>query len=377
MADHDANLNSIAVSEPVCISDFENYARAFLPKNAWDYYSSGANEGITLRENRQAFERLKLRPRILKDVSNIDMSTTILGEKIDFPICVAATAMQKLAHPDGEIATARAVVQAGTCMMLSSWSTSRIEEVAEASSSGLKWLQLYVYKDPSVTLDLIRRAESSGFKAIAVTVDTPLLGRRYGDARNKFSLPPHLTLANYKQSYATGVKSDKDSGLATFVNSLINSSLTWEFIPWLRSVTKLPIVLKGILTAEDARLAVQHGVDGILVSNHGARQLDGVPATIEALPEVVSAVDGKCEVYLDGGVRFGTDALKALALGARAVFVGRPILWGLSYQGEAGVSKLLQIFKDEFKLAMGLVGCDCVKDISRNLVAHQTQYAKL
>ncbi|XP_028417850.1 hydroxyacid oxidase 1-like [Dendronephthya gigantea] len=374
MADQGASL--VYNSEPVCISDFERHAKAFLSEDVWDYYSSGANELITLRENRLAFDRLKLRPRILKDVSNIDMSTTILGEKIDFPICVAATGTHKLAHPDGEIATARAVVQAGTCMMLSFYSTSKIEEVAEASS-GLKWLQLYIYKDPSVTLDLIKRAESSGFKAIAVTVDTPLYGQRYGEIRNKFSLPPHLTFANLERIYATGSKDDKDSGRNASYNSSINSSLTWEFIPWLRSVTKLPIVLKGILTAEDARLAVQHGVDGILVSNHGGRQLDGVPATIEALPEVVSAVDGKCEVYLDGGVRFGTDAFKALALGARAVFVGRPILWGLSYQGEAGVSKLLQIFKDEFKLAMGLVGCDCVKDISRDMVAHQTQYSKL
>jgi (S)-2-hydroxy-acid oxidase len=172
-----------------------------------------------------------------------------------------------------------AVGQAGTCMTLSSWSTSTIEDVASASS-GLKWFQLYVYKDRDVTIDLIRKAERAGFKAIAVTVDTPYLGRRYADVRNKFGLPTHLTLANYADSYATGVKSNKDSGLATFVASLINSSLTWDFIPWLRSVTKLQIVLKGILTAEDARLAVQYDVDGILVSNHGARQLDTVPATV-------------------------------------------------------------------------------------------------
>jgi (S)-2-hydroxy-acid oxidase len=244
------------------------------------------------------------------------MSTTILGEKIDFPICVSPTAMQKMAHPDGEVATAKgcviliflnnprinvtldssftnsflAAASIGTCMTLSSWSTSTIEDVA-AASTGLKWLQLYVYKDQNITLDLVRRAERAGFKAIAVTVDTPYLGRRNADVRNKFALPPHLTLANYNSTYATGVKSDKDSGLATFVSSLINSSLTWNIIPWLRSFTKLPIVVKGILTEEDARLAVQHGVDGIIVSNHGARQLDTVPST-------VNIVLGYCHSYI-------------------------------------------------------------------------------
>ncbi|XP_046849465.1 peroxisomal (S)-2-hydroxy-acid oxidase GLO5-like [Xenia sp. Carnegie-2017] len=366
----------LPMQEPVCISDFEKYAEKFLPKNAWDYFSAGANACVSLKENRRAFDRLRIRPRILRDVSSINMSTTILGEKIDFPICVAPTAMQKMAHSDGEVATTKAAATLKTCMILSTWSTSSMEDVGNASS-GLKWFQLFVCKDQSVTVDLIERAVAAGFKAIVVTVDTPYLGRRYADVRNQFALPSHLELGNYTKKYATAIKSDKDSGRASFEATLYNSSLTWKIIPWLKSVTKLPIVLKGILTAEDAKLAVSYGVDGILVSNHGARQLDFVPATVEALPEVISAVNGKCEVYLDGGIRYGSDVFKSLALGARAVFVGRPIVWGLAYKGEAGVVSVLNILKDEFHLAMGLAGCSSIDEISKIMVAHETHYSKL
>ncbi|XP_022096711.1 hydroxyacid oxidase 1-like [Acanthaster planci] len=357
---------------PVCLKDFEEIARINLPKNAFDYYQSGADAEQTLRDNEAAFRKYRLRPKHLRDVSNRDLRTSILGQEIAFPIAVSPTAMQRMAHPEGEVATARAATSLGTGVILSSWSTSSIEEVAAGCSPiGPRWFQLYVYKDRDVIRDLVRRAEREGYKALFVTVDTPILGRRRADVRNKFALPPHLRLANFDLSrlHSSGVHSSEDSGLAAYVASLIDPSLNWEHIEWLKSITSLPIILKGILTAEDAKLAVEHNVSGILVSNHGARQLDGVLATIDALNEVVQAVRGSnVEVYLDGGVRTGTDVLKALALGARAVFIGRPSLWGLAYNGEAGVREVLELIRDEFKLAMALSGCTCIADITPDLI---------
>lgn len=248
-------------------------------------------------------------------------------------------------------------------MTLSSWSTVALEDVAEAGGSGApRWFQLYVYKDRAVTLELVRRAERAGYKALAVTVDTPILGRREPDIRNRFSLPSHLTMGNFvkkggemssgpQQAGATG------SGLASYVAQLIDQSLTWSDIAWLRSKTTLKIVVKGVMTAEDALASVENGVDAIWVSNHGARQLDTTPATIEVLPEIVRAVGGRCEVYVDGGIMRGTDVFKALALGAKAVFLGRPILWGLAHSGEEGVNHALKLINDELILAMKLAGC--------------------
>ncbi|KAM4694889.1 2-Hydroxyacid oxidase 1 isoform 2-T2 [Discoglossus pictus] len=287
------------------------------------------------------------------------------------PICVGATAMQRMAHPDGETATVRACRSLGTGMMLSSWATSSIEEVAEAAPDSLRWMQLYIYKDRNLTKSLVKRAERMGYKGIFLTVDTPYLGRRIDDVHNKFQLPTHLRMKNFdtedlafssKQGYG------EDSGLAVYVAQAIDASISWDDIEWLKGITSLPIVAKGILRADDAKEAVKRGVRGILVSNHGARQLDGVPATIDVLQEIVEAVEGKVEVYLDGGVRKGTDVLKALALGARAVFIGRPALWGLAYQGEDGVKEVLQILMDEFKLAMALTGCCTVNEIEKALV---------
>uniref|UniRef100_A0A2K6GFF1 Hydroxyacid oxidase 1 n=1 Tax=Propithecus coquereli TaxID=379532 RepID=A0A2K6GFF1_PROCO len=295
----------------LCINDYEQHAKSTLQKSIYDYYRSGANDQETLADNMAAFSRWKLYPRMLRNVAEIDLSTSILGQKVSMPICAGATAMQCMAHEDGELATVRACRSLGTGMMLSTWATCSIEEVAEAGPEALRWLQLYIYKDREVTKQLVRRAERMGYKAIFVTVDTPYLGNRFDDVRNRFKLPPQL---------------------------------------------------------DDAREAVKHGLDGILVSNHGARQLDGVPATIDALPEIVEAVEGKVEVFLDGGVRKGTDVLKALALGARAVFVGRPIIWGLAFQGEKGVQDVLRILKEEFRLAMALSGCQNVKVIDKTLV---------
>jgi len=358
---------------PLNVAEYEKYAKDNLPKNAHDYYASGANDMITLRENRDAFSRLRLIPRILVDVSSIDMQTTVLGEKVSSPICIAPTAMQQMAHPDGEKATSRAAHRHATLMTLSSWSTIALEDVAGAAPGGYRWFQLYVYKDRAVTLDLIKRAEKAGYKALAVTVDTPILGRREADIRNKFSLPAHLTMGNFAKAggaHASGTKSagSSGSGLASYVASLIDRTLTWDDIAWLRTVTNMKIVVKGVLGVDDALASVKAGVDGIWVSNHGARQLDTTPATIEVLSDIVRAVAGRCEVYLDGGVTRGTDVFKAIALGARAVFIGRPSLWGLAHSGEEGVYNVLKLLKDEFHLAMALSGCTTTAEIKPSMV---------
>jgi len=246
-------------------------------------------------------------------------------------------------------------------------------DVAGAAPGGYRWFQLYVYKDRAVTLDLIKRAEKAGYKALAVTVDTPILGRREADIRNKFSLPAHLTMGNFAKAggaHASGTKSagSSGSGLASYVASLIDRTLTWDDIAWLRTVTNMKIVVKGVLGVDDALASVKAGVDGIWVSNHGARQLDTTPATIEVLSDIVRAVAGRCEVYLDGGVTRGTDVFKAIALGARAVFIGRPSLWGLAHSGEEGVYNVLKLLKDEFHLAMALSGCTTTAEIKPSMV---------
>nr|XP_033501738.1 hydroxyacid oxidase 1 isoform X2 [Epinephelus lanceolatus] len=284
-----------------------------------------------------------------------------------------ATAMQRMAHPEGETATARACRAVGTGMMLSSWATSTIEEVMSAmtaSPGGVLWLQLYIYKDRELTLSLVRRAEEAGYKAIFVTVDTPYLGRRWDDMRNRFKLPSHLSMSNFSSASLAFSEGNygNDSGLAVYVAKAIDPTLCWDDITWLKKHTHLPVIVKGVLNGEDAVQAVNYGVDGILVSNHGARQLDGVPATLDVLEEVVKAVQGRCDVYLDGGVRRGTDVLKALALGAKAVFIGRPVLWGLACQGEQGVTEVLELIKEELRLAMALSGCRSVSEVSRSLV---------
>uniref|UniRef100_A0A6V1QYU9 FMN hydroxy acid dehydrogenase domain-containing protein n=2 Tax=Heterosigma akashiwo TaxID=2829 RepID=A0A6V1QYU9_HETAK len=371
--------------EPVNVREYEAHAAEYMPKNAFDYYASGANDMITLRENRAAYQRLRMRPRILRDVSKVDISTTILGDKISSPICVAPSAMQRMAHEDGENATARACAKSGTLMTLSSWSTIALEEVAQAGAaaepSAPRWFQLYVYKDRDVVLDLVRRAEAAGYKAFAVTVDTPVLGRREADVRNRFKLPTHLTMGNFASkggAHASGTKDGgKDSGLAAYVAGLIDRTLNWEDIAWLKRNTFMKVVVKGVMTAEDARMACEANVDGIWVSNHGARQLDTCLATIEMVPEIVAAVNKRCEIYVDGGVLRGTDAFKALALGCTAVFIGRPVLWGLAHSGEEGVAHVLQLLRAEFEMAMQLNGCTRVGEIQRAMVCHASEFAKL
>ncbi|XP_025981358.1 (S)-2-hydroxy-acid oxidase GLO1-like isoform X2 [Glycine soja] len=305
------------------------------------------------------------RPRILIDVSKIDLTTTVLGFKISMPIMIAPTAFQKMAHPEGEYATARAASAAGTIMTLSSWATSSVEEVA-STGPGIRFFQLYVYKDRNVVAQLVRRAERAGFKAIALTVDTPILGRREADIKNRFTLPPFLTLKNFEGLDLGKMDKADDSGLASYVSGQIDRTLSWKDVKWLQTITKLPILVKGVLTAEDTRIAIQSGAAGIIVSNHGARQLDYVPATISALEEVVKAAEGRLPVFLDGGVRRGTDVFKALALGASGIFIGRPVVFSLAAEGEAGVRNVLRMLREEFELTMALSGCTSLKDITRD-----------
>nr|BBH95047.1 alpha-hydroxy-acid oxidizing enzyme [Thermogemmatispora argillosa] len=331
------------------VFDYEALARERMDISSWVYYACGADDEVTLRANRSAFERIKLRPRVLVDVSQIEMITTVLGTPLPMPILIAPTALQELAHPEGECEMARGAALAGTLLVVSTSASRSLEEVA-AAAGGPLWFQLYITTRPTAQR-LVARAEAAGYQGLVLTVDTPRWGNKERAARRPLTRSIHK--ANFE---------DESEG------DLPDPSCTWEIIPWLRSLTRLPLILKGILTPEDAQRACDYGVDAIIVSNHGGRQLDGVPATIEVLPEIVEAVAGRCEVYLDGGIRRGTDILKALALGARAVLVGRPPLWGLAVNGAQGVADVLDILRDELEQAMALAGCPRLADIDRSLV---------
>ena len=349
------------------LAEIELAARERLTPLAYEYYVGGANDEVTVRENRAAFERLALRYRVLVDVSRRSTSTTVLGMPVEFPVLVAPTAFQRLACDDGEIATARAAAASGTIMILSTASTCTIEDVA-ASGAPL-WFQLYVYADRGLTKALVERAEASGMRAIVLTVDAPILGRRERDLRNRFHLPDGVRLANVPSSGSVPMPTGHgESGLANHFASGIDPGLTWRDVEWLRSLTKLPLLIKGIVRGDDAARAVDHGAAGVIVSNHGGRQLDTAVASVRALPEVVEAVAGRAEVLLDGGVRRGTDVIKAIALGARAVLLGRPVVWGLAAAGESGARRVLDLLRAEIDLAMALCGCPTVGDISRDLV---------
>ena len=354
--------------KPINLHEYEALARERMDPTAFEYYLGGSDDEVTLRENRAAFERLRLRPRVLVDVSALDLATTALGAPISMPVLIAPTAYHGLAHPDAEVATARAAKDAGVVMGVAALATTPLETVAEAG--GPLWFQLYVYRDRSISERLVRRAEDAGYRALILTADTPRVGNRERDVRNGFTLPAHLRMANFvADNLAEAPEAvPGESGLATFSAAHFDPTLTWEALEWLRSVARLPIVVKGILTGEDAALAVEHGADAVVVSNHGGRQLDTAVATMDALPEVVEAVAGRCEVYVDGGVRRGTDVLKALALGARAVLLGRPILWALAADGQQGVAEALALLRAEIELAMMLSGRPTLASIDRSLL---------
>jgi len=350
-----------------CVTDLEAVARRNLPQGVYDYYAGGAEDEQTVEANRDAFRKVFLRPRALVGVGQIDTAITVLGIPVSMPVLVAPTAYQRLAHPDGELATARATGESGTIMVASTIATYSLEEIARAAAAPL-WFQLYVQPDREVSRELIRRADAAGYRALCLTVDTPQLGRRERDVRNEFHLPPGITMRNFGDERAGMPRPGHGSGFAAAASRLLDATLTWDAIAWLKSETRLPIVVKGIIAAEDASLAVESGADAIIVSNHGGRQLDGCEPTLQALPNVVEAVAGRIEVYLDGGVRRGTDVIKALALGARAVLVGRPVLWGLAAGGQAGVRCALEMLRTELTLAMQLVGAPAVSAIGSHLI---------
>jgi 4-hydroxymandelate oxidase len=354
------------MNTPLNLFELEQLAREKLPQTAYDYFASGAWDEVTLRENRAAFERIRVHYRVLVDVSRRDLPVTLFGQKISMPIIIAPTAFHRLAHPEGELATVRAAGAAGTIMVLSSLSNTSVEEVI-AAASGPVWFQLYINKDRGFTRELVARVAQAGCRALMVTVDTPEWGRRERDVRNAFHLPPGLSAVNLVPSNERGeVISHSGVGMGQAFTWMLDASLTWKDAEWLCSITRLPVLLKGICRPEDARLAIEHGASGVVVSNHGGRQMDTAPATIEVLPDVAAAVAGRAPVLLDGGVRRGLDVLKALALGASAVQVGRPVLWGLAAAGQQGVELALGLLRQELDLAMALAGCPNVGAITRD-----------
>lgn len=344
------------------VPDYACAAASRLPQGVLDYFAGGALDELTLKENTAGWERLKLYYRVLAAVGERRLGTTILGHKISMPICVAPTAFHRLACEAGEVATARAAKKAGTLFILSSLSNTAMEKVfAEAGHP--RWFQLYVYKDPEVTRDLVRRAENAGAEAIVLTVDAPGLGTRERDSRNNFRLPDGLAVENLAPLGKGTMPKVEGSGLAAYVRDNFKPDLGFDDLDWLCGVTRLPVVVKGVCRGDDARRAAEHGAKAVVVSNHGGRQLDTAPATCEVLPHVVEAVGDLCEVYVDGGIRRGSDVVKAVALGARAVLIGRPVLWGLAVNGEQGATNVLEILRRELDEAMLLCGCSTLGDI--------------
>ena len=339
--------------EPLNVHDYERLAEAALDDGAWGYFHGGAGDERTLRDNVEAFARLKLRPRMLVDVETCSTATRVLGHEISMPLLVGPLAYQRMAHPEGEVATARAAAAAGTVMCLSTLSTSTLEDVAAAG--GPRWFQLYHLRDHGANRELVERARANGYTAILLTVDAPRSGRRERDLRTGFRLAPEYPLVCIG---AGGIQPHE-------VFDHVSASIGWRDVARVAEEAGLPVLVKGVLTAEDASLAVEHGAAGVVVSNHGGRQLDGVAASVDALPEVVEAVAGRGVVLMDGGVRRGVDVVKALALGADAVLAGRAWLFGLAARGEAGVRDVLELLRDEIELALALLGCPAPADVTR------------
>jgi 4-hydroxymandelate oxidase len=346
------------MTDLVNVDDFEEAARACLEPGAYGYYAGGAGDEHTLHANAAAFARWELRPRVLVDVSEVSTRAAVLGTDVELPLLIAPTAFHRLAHPEGELATARAAAAAGTVMCLSTLSSVSPAELAAAAPGAPQWFQLYCSRDRGFTENLVAGVVEAGLRALVVTVDVPVAGRRERDLRTAFALPDDLPTPNLPSTLA---RQDFHAALS----SIVDSTLTWRDLEWLRSISPLPLLVKGVLTAEDALLAAEHGAAGIIVSNHGGRQLDGVPASLDVLPEVFEAVGERVEVLVDGGVRRGTDVLKALALGARAAFAGRAILWGLAVAGEEGVTRVLALLRDEIASGLMLLGCPRPEDVTR------------
>ena len=356
------------MSDALSCEDYERLAEACTEAGPWAYLAGGSATETTLRANRAAFGRWSFRPRVLVDVGEVSTATTVLGTPISLPVLLAPVAYVGLYHADGELATARAAAAEGTILCVSTMTTRTHHEIASAAPGLVQWAQLYVLRDEGATRAHLDEAVEAGCRAIVLTVDTPHLGRRERDLRVAFEVPPELSLPYIRATVGTAAANP----LAQF--GALSPSVTWRDIEWIAGATRLPVLLKGLVTREDAVLAVEHGAAGIVVSNHGGRQLDGAPATLDALPEVVDAVAGRVEVLLDGGILRGTDVVKALALGARAVLAGRAPIYGLCVDGEAGVRHVLSLLHDEILLTLGLLGCTSPADVARTHVQPAVTY---
>ena len=369
-------LTRLASSRPAAsIDELRSRARSRLPRPVFDFIDGGADDEVTLRANRKDFERLTFRPDALIDVSLRSQSTTVLGQVVSSPVLLSPCGLARLAHRDGELAAARAAAEFGTVFTLSTASSFSIEEVA-AAGSGTNWFQLYVWQDREATRALVQRAQAAGYAALCFTIDVPLSGKRERDLRHGMTIPPKPTVRSLPhwachpmwvrqallgdpitfRNFVGQAASDSAVALGTFVNRQLNPAMCWDDLIWLREIWDGPLIVKGVMSGRDARRAVDLGAEAVVVSNHGGRQLDGLPSSVSVLPEVVASVGSDAEVYLDGGVRRGSDVVKALALGARACMVGRPWVFGLGAGGQAGVSRALEVFRSEIDRAQALIG---------------------
>jgi isopentenyl diphosphate isomerase/L-lactate dehydrogenase-like FMN-dependent dehydrogenase len=356
------------VTLPLNCADYEQLAEGLVDPGPWAYLAGGADDESTLRANSLAFGRWSFRPRVLVDVERVTTETTALGAPLSLPVILAPVAFQGLYHADGEVAAARAALAEGTAMCTSTMTTRSHHELAEAAPGLIQWAQLYVLADRGATRAHLDEAVAAGCTAVVLTVDTPVLGRRERDLRASFAVPGDLNLP-YVSAQLAGEQHHPGTHLGLF-----SPSLSWRDIEWIADATRLPVLLKGVLTREDAVLGVEHGAAGVIVSNHGGRQLDGVPASLDALEEVVEAVAGRVEVLVDGGVRRGTDVVKALALGAQAVLIGRPAVWGLAADGEAGVRHVLSLLRAEIATTLALLGCTRPAEVGRTHVQPAVPY---
>ena len=349
---------------------YETAAAERLPRMVFDYYAGGAGDEVLLRSTRAAWDDVALRYRVLRDVAARTLRTDVLGHALDWPVLVAPMAFQQLAHAEGELATARAAEATGAGMILSTLSTRSIEEVRGATRGPL-WFQLYIFRDRGLTEALVRRAEGAGCTALVLTVDAPMLGRRERDLLNGFHVPPETPVPNLGAAPrdTLAARGETASSLAAFTAANWDASISWADLDWLRSITRVPILVKGVVRGDDALQALSSGAAGVIVSNHGGRQLDTAVPTARALPEVADAMAGRGALLVDGGIRRGTDVLKALAMGAQAVLLGRPVLWGLALDGMAGAERVLRLLKDECDLAFALAGCRSPAEVTRDLIA--------
>lgn len=347
------------------ILDYEQLARQGLNSKIADYISAGTCNELTLKRNVDALSQCYIIPRVLNDVSQINTKTTLINQNLTLPLMIAPTAFHRMVHPDGELAVVRAAASKNINMIVSTMSTTSLEEVALNAKSHL-WFQLYVYKDREIVIDLIHRAERAGYKALVITVDVPIMGKREKDIRNQFTLPPNLSAKNL-EPYGIGQTNIRTRGskIKNYTDLLFDKAVSWHDIAWIKTITKLPIILKGIMHREDAKHALDMQIDALVVSNHGGRQFDGAPSAMDVVHEIAETINKKIPILIDGGFRRGTDILKALALGADCVLIGRPILWGLACTGQKGVENVLEIYRNEVMEAMALSGCATIDEVKK------------